>query len=301
MEGKPQLSLVICTRNRANKLPACLEAVQKIVTNVPWELVLVDNGSTDDTSTILAAFASRLEASTRIVSEPARGLNCARNAGWRAARGEFIGFTDDDCYVAVDYFDRLLDLFREPQVGFGGGKVTLFDPNDHPGAIQLAPERFTVPPRSFIPGGLFHGANMAFRRSVLEQIGGFDPELGAGRGYYFGDVDALVRASFAGWTAVYEPRLAVAHHHGRNAKQAARLDRVYDLARGAYYAKFLIRADTRRTFAKNLYWENRHLGLKVTAWRNLARELKGAIGYLLFARSGRDKAERLRALVDDGS
>lgn len=265
------VSIVIPTRNRASRLPACLAAVARINSNLPWELVIVDNGSTDATAAIIAEFSGTAAFSVVAAYEPDAGSYRARNVGWTAAKGEFIAFTDDDCYVGENHVDRVAALFAAPEIGYGGGRLTLFDPADYPITIQLQDVPALIQPRSYIPAGFLHGANMAFRRDVLVEIGGFDPGLISG-----GDVDAQARASFAGWVGTYDPALSVAHHHRRNAAAARRLARTYGLARGAYFAKFLLRGDSRREFARHIYWQARR-----AAWTDIAREIEGAIGYLL--------------------
>src|SRR5205814_7930384 len=116
----------------------------------------------------------------------------------------------------------------------------------------------TIPPFSFIEPGLILGANMAFRRLVLEKIDGFDPAFGPGNKYVSDDPDIQARASFAGWTGIYDPVLTVAHHHGRDAAAAQQLVHTYCRSSGAYYAKFLLRSDSRCTFARHvarhMYW-----------------------------------------------
>lgn len=285
---KPTVSLVICTRNRAQRLRACLDAVARIETKIPWELVLVDNGSTDETKGVAESFAAAASFPVQVIVEPARGSGHARNTGWRNSRGDLIGFTDDDCYVCADYIDRVLEVFADRRVGYAGGRITLFDARDYPLTIQLHASYYEIPPRSYIAAGALQGANMIFRRSALEQINGFDGRFGAGAEFAGDDVDAEARASFCGWFGVYDPRLVVAHHHGRNAAQARKLYRRYDIGRGAYFAKFLLRGDTRREFARNIYWAKRRdfepryireqFAFKVRA---VFQEIEGALRYLL--------------------
>jgi len=272
----PAVSVVICTRNRARQLDPCLDAIARIRTNLRWELVIVDNGSTDGTAAVIAEFAARARFPVLPVFEPLRGLGRARNTGWRAARGQFIAFTDDDCYVPEDFIDQAVALFSSPEIGYGGGRLTLFDPSDYPVALNLRETGHFIPPCSFVPAGFISGANMVFRRVALEQINGFDPIFGPGGKYVCDDVDAQAQASFAGWAGIYEPSIAVAHHHGRKAGDARKLDRVYGLGRGAYFAKFLLRPESRYEFARHFYWEARQ-----KPWIDIAREAKGAIGYLV--------------------
>ena len=283
------VSIAICTRNRANQLRACLDAISRIASSVPWELVVVDNGSSDDTRAVLERFARTAPFPVTVVHEPVAGLGRARNAGWSAATGEFIAFTDDDCYVEPDHPDRVRDLFLQPEVGFGGGRITLHDPADYPITIQLLADRVVVPPRAIVRAGLIKGANMAFRRTVLGQIGGFDPSFGAGTKFCAEDMDALTRASFAGWHGLYDPNLSVAHHHRRKAADVQKLRRIYSIGRGAFYMKLMLRRDSRLKACKHLFWEYwpALLGRRMN-WRLSFYVLEGAIGYAGF---------RLRAAI----
>jgi glycosyltransferase involved in cell wall biosynthesis len=280
--AKTVISLVICTRNRAARLGKCLEAVACMQTVGSWELVLVDNGSTDDTHSILSAFAATAVFPVTVCTNPIPGTGRAKNTGWQAARGDIIAFTDDDCYVAPDYIDRIHDAFQDTALGFCGGRVSLFDPSDYPITITDREARLDFPAGAFISAGEIHGANMLFRRSILEAIGGFDPELGAGTPFKCEDVDALARALHAGWAGAYLPEITVAHHHGRKPADVPALRRSYSVGRGAYMAKFILLSATRRVYARRWYWEFRRsfrAGKEARVF--MLWELEGALKYLL--------------------
>src|SRR5262245_61046915 len=132
-----ELSLVICTRNRAEFLSQVFEALDAIQTNHAWEIIFVDNGSTDTTPERLRAFAKKTRTSVTVIRDNLPGLGHARNCGWKVARAPIVSFTDDDCYPKFDYVDRLLEAFTDDGVGFVGGRVTLHDPQDLPVTIQL--------------------------------------------------------------------------------------------------------------------------------------------------------------------
>ncbi len=234
-----RVSLIICTRNRAGALRRCLDATSAITFAGAWELVVVDNGSTDATRDIIDAFAAAASFPVVAVGQPVPGLSNARNAGVAAASGDMLLFTDDDCYVDPDILDAVLASFADPRVGFASGRVRLFDPNDAPVTVNesLVPLRF--PARRFLPAGAVKGANLAFRRAVLDQIGPFDPLFGSGALFPAEDADAAMRASLAGWDGVYDPAITVWHHHGRKAADVAALHRAYDIGRGAFHAKLL--------------------------------------------------------------
>jgi GT2 family glycosyltransferase len=231
------LSLILCTRNRASQLARCLASMAAIRSTQPWELVVVDNGSTDDTRAVIEAARSSIAAPLVYAHQPVQGLSSARNAGVAASQGSLILFTDDDCYPAPDLLDAACAAFSDPAVGFVTGRILLYDPDDFPTTINesMQPARFA--PHRFIPAGAVKGANFGFRRLVLDQIGPFDPAFGAGSHFPAEDADAVMRASLAGWAGVYAPAMQVSHHHGRKASEARKLYRSYDYGRGAFHAK----------------------------------------------------------------
>jgi GT2 family glycosyltransferase len=277
-----RLSVVICTRGRPTQLRACLDRFRSLSADATWELVVVDNGPGESASDVLRWYRRVAPHPLTVVAESKPGLGRARNRGWQAAAGGLIAFTDDDCYPAEDYLGRIVDCFEDRALGFLGGRVLLFDPTDVPLTIQELDRRIEIAPHSFIPAGLILGANFAFRRTVLQAIGGFDPGFGAGTPFACEDVDALARASAAGWRGAYDPRPLVYHHHRRKTRdEALRLRRIYDVARGAYYMKSVISPAARA----------RYLG----AWlhliatqrpRRTAREFRGALAYLTRDREG---------------
>jgi len=283
MTDSPEISLVVCTRNRASQLSRALHAIAAIRSDHSWELVLVDNGSTDSTPEVLRRYAEIMgRQPVQVLTAREPGLSRARNVGWRAARGKIIAFTDDDCYPKENYIDAMLPCFRNPQVGYAGGRVLLHDPKDHPISILLNEEPKYFEPGSLISAGTIHGCNMAFRRSVLEVIGGFDESLGAGTVLQSGeDTDAMACASAHGFGGLYDPNPVVAHHHGRRqAQEIEKLEYGYDLGRGAYFLKGLIRPGCRLKFllawlksARYRLWYRR----KVSSVLN---EIRGAWLYL---------------------
>ena len=237
-----EISLIVCTRNRAMQLSQALVSYARLDFTEKAELVIVDNGSTDATGTALDEFCRGFSGNLRREYEPQAGLARARNRGWRAASGRILAFTDDDCYPAEDFLDWISDCFRERPLGFVGGRVLLFDPDDAPIGIQERQERFDLKPASYVCPGVIHGANFAFAREALEQIGGFDERFGAGTLLFSGeDTDALARVSAAGWTGAYDPRPLVYHHHGRkDPGDVRRLERGYGIGGGAYHLKCLL-------------------------------------------------------------
>ncbi|GAB5415409.1 MAG: hypothetical protein Cons2KO_30120 [Congregibacter sp.] len=272
------LSLVVCTRNRARQLQAALASLDALVFDKPWELIIVDNGSTDETPEILGAFAAESQQTVVLEHEPKPGLSKARNRGLSKARGELVAFTDDDCYPNSDYLQRLFFCFSGHDVAFAGGRVLLFDEKDLQITIQELNEGVSFQPGSFFKAGVVHGANMAFRRSVLLDLRGFDERLGAGARFKAAeDTDAMIRCSLAGYSGVYDPTIVVQHHHGRRStEEADSLRRSYAIGRGACMVKHALNPVSRSVYAKNWYWQ-----LRLQKPRESYRELWSAIRFMI--------------------
>src|SRR5262245_35256493 len=116
-----RISLVVCTRNRAAQLAQAMEKFAELTCHEPWEVVLVDNGSTDDTGATIDRYCRTHPQNVSAVVEPRPGLGRARNRGWRASRGEITAFTDDDCYPDPEWLVQLIQCFEEDaQLGFVG-------------------------------------------------------------------------------------------------------------------------------------------------------------------------------------
>src|SRR5689334_18992740 len=104
-----EISLILCTRNRASSLRPCLDALAALDFDPrSWEMIFVNDASTDHTDEMLRAFADEVPFRTVVVRNQQPGLSRARNTGVEAARAPLIAFTDDDCYVAPDYLTRIV-------------------------------------------------------------------------------------------------------------------------------------------------------------------------------------------------
>jgi glycosyltransferase involved in cell wall biosynthesis len=253
MQGDLAVSMIICTRDRCQQLARCLQSVGSISFDLPWELIIVDNGSVDDTAAVVQEFKQSVSVPVSYIQEIRPGLGNGHNAGLRRARGDVVAFTDDDCYPARDFLSQLWAAFGDPSVGYICGRVLLHDPGDSPiGIIESKVSRI-FPPRYFHHPSDIMGANMAFRRRVLTDIGGFDPTFGPGAMFNAEDQDAAARASAKGWKGAYHPEVVVRHHHGRKASDIARLFRSYDIGRGALHMKLLLRQREFLWFARGVY------------------------------------------------
>jgi glycosyltransferase involved in cell wall biosynthesis len=264
--SSPEVSFIVCTRDRVAVLEACIRSIQaacRLHGAFAAELVVVDNGSTDCTAEHLAGIADRSDIPFKAVYEPRPGLAAARNAGLARARGRVLVFVDDDCQIHGDY---LRDLDRHYASGeqwlIRGGRVDLGDARDLPFTIKRSPvrERLTS---DIHPGGFVLGCNMTMRRDVAARIGPFDERFGAGGPLRSAeDTGYLVRAMLLGIPVEYVPDMTIFHHHGRrDRKSIDKLHRDYSLGNGALCLKHIRHAPW---LLRHFYWAVR------AAFRELA-------------------------------
>jgi glycosyltransferase involved in cell wall biosynthesis len=299
-------SFIICTRDRAAALEACLrsiEAASKAHPRCNVELVVVDNGSTDGTARLLPRLAAASELPLTIVSETRPGLAVARNVGMARARGRILVFVDDDIRLDRHY---LRDLERHYAGRDGhiirGGRVELGDPADLPFTIKTssARERFG---RTIHPGGFIQGCNMTMHREVAGLVGSFDERFGAGGSLRAAeDTDFLLRAHLLGISIEYVPDMTVFHHHGRRTRRAIRsVYANYNIGNGGLYAKH---ARSAPWLLRHLYWTGRSAcresfggpsfdeGLRLSYWPMVAMNLAGAFKFMALALLGRSAGNR---------
>jgi GT2 family glycosyltransferase len=259
-------TVLVATHNRSANLRNCLASLMSMEgIDGPWEILVVDNNSTDDTAAIVREFESTGQVTVRYLFEPRRGKSAALNTGISRARGALIAFTDDDCLASTSWLRSIVAEFqRDPELAVLGGRVELYDHRDKPIAIVLCPNRsefdvwkvLDVASGTALAFGGIIGANMAVRRTVFEQLVGFDLLLSVGtkRGVVAEDLDFAYRACRAGVKVWYSPAPLMYHNHGRRTDSEVRaLVTGYHRGRGAFYFKHILRGDT--AVAKAAYWE----------------------------------------------
>ncbi len=280
-----KLSHIICSRNRATRLAVTLSKIDpQSLARHNVDLVFVDSASDDSGATlaVMKAFATQTPTPVCVLRAERAGLSTARNVGLRAASGELITFTDDDCYLDDNYYDALLRDFDALQCQYGMGQILLFDPSDdNRVAFCALSNKDTIQPRTLLPGGMIQGANMFFLRRIFEEVGNFSEDLGAGTPFPCEDIEFATRASFAGFTGALLPSVIVYHHHERKpgSLESDATLRGYDTGRGAYYAIALTRG-------LNECWQlwsrqsqsNGPMSKALAA--KLEREFRGAADYL---------------------
>jgi glycosyltransferase involved in cell wall biosynthesis len=205
----PRISVIVCTYNGARTIRDCLERLARL--EYPdYEIIVVDDGSTDTTAAIAREFHCRL------IQTENRGLASARNTGLEAAKGEIVAYIDDDAYPDPHWLSYLAATFLSTShVGVGGPNIAPAGDGRVADCVARA------------PGGPLHvlltdreaehipGCNMAFRKASLAAIGGFDPQFRAAGD----DVDVCWRLQQRKWTLGFSAAAQVWHHR-RNSVRA---------------------------------------------------------------------------------
>jgi len=221
----PGISIVVCTRDRPRSLERCLKSLARLEYPT-YEVIVVDNASISEATRQLAHTAG-----VRYVREERPGLDWARNCGYKAARYDIVAYTDDDTEVDPRWLAGLGAAFEDPAVRAVSGLVL-------PAAMDTEAEVLFelcyggmgkgTTSREWDPAllsasqriGAHHlgvGANMAFRRSLLQELGGFDTALDVGTpSHGGGDLDIFHRSLMAGAVVRYQPAALVRHHHRRD-------------------------------------------------------------------------------------
>jgi cellulose synthase/poly-beta-1,6-N-acetylglucosamine synthase-like glycosyltransferase len=283
----PFVSIIVPTRNRVNKLARCLEYVGAIRSGTPWETIVVDNGSTDETSRFLEAFAHEPPMPFRAVREPAAGGMRSRNAGAECSRGEVLIFIDNDCYPASDIVDQYAAIFRDPAIGFAGGRILPYEratdeSAERTLALMESEIEIQYPAGQPVPCGILQGGNMAVRRRALMAVGGFDERMGPGTRFPAEDWEVLTRIGAAGWSGGYFPGPMVAHDHPRSATEAQSRLKSYHVGMGAVYLKLVADPRTRPIYLQHIV--RRFLGDMKFHQMKVATQIYGG---LLFLRQNR--------------
>jgi glycosyltransferase involved in cell wall biosynthesis len=201
---KHTFSVIVCTRNGAKRIASCLRAIASLAGG-PFETIVVNDGSMDDTAQIVAKEFPEV----RLINLSPSGLSAARNIGAEHATGKVLAYTDDDCLPDHEWLFRLDRAFENPNIAAAGG------PNLPPHACSV--EEAIV---NAAPGAPSHvliddtraehlpGCNIAIRRSVFYEIDGFNPVFETAGD----DVDFCWRLHDANHELAFVPGAFVWHH-----------------------------------------------------------------------------------------
>lgn len=276
--GDEQISVIVCTRNRAVQLRGCLESLRGV--DYPrLNFLIVDNAPSDQSAREVIESVAAVDSRFRYVAEDRAGLSRARNRGLALAEGQIVAFVDDDVRVPSDWLEgMMLGFRRRPDVACVTGPVAsaaveqateryferrvrwsvgsetrVFDRSSGPGAPALHP---------YAAGAFGVGANMAFRAEALRAVGGFDEALGAGSPSAGGeDLDIFVRMIRAGYAICQEPAAAALHEHRADLDDLRKQMRDYGKGLAAYLCKYLTSPATAFDLIRRLPQGMRHMGV----------------------------------------
>jgi len=208
----PKASVVVCSYNGGKTLERCLESL-KDVDYPDYEVVLVDDGSKDNTPEIAARHPWIV-----YIRQDNKGLSFARNVGARAATGEVIVYTDSDCMADPDWLYYLIGtLLSGEYAGVGGPNISPPAENWVQACVAAAPGGPSHVLLTDVVAEHIPGCNMAFHRWAFEQVGGFDPEYRKAGD----DVDFCWRLQQSGGVIAFSPA-AIVWHYRRFTLQAFR-------------------------------------------------------------------------------
>jgi len=251
--GAPLVSVVVCTLNGVKRLDRCLAAARRQSLGERLQLVVVDDGSTDNSAGLAAAYGAEV-----IRHATNQGVAAARNTGIAAARAPIVAFLDDDCEADPEWAERILGGFTEGVVGVGGLTVPVssggyfggyLERNNHlaPDEIELARDtravyrfaRYLLRNARAAPSGeravyCFGAANAAFRVAVLRVLGGFDERFRSGE-----DLDLCLRIGDEQPPGAlrFEPSAIVHHYFDADPRSILRRCRFYGMGGARLYCK----------------------------------------------------------------
>jgi glycosyltransferase involved in cell wall biosynthesis len=279
------VSVVVCSRNRAALLDRCLASLAGSPGLDEAEVIVVDNGSTDETPAVARRWSSTLP--LRYEVEPRTGLSNARNRALDVARAEAIAFLDDDVLVGPGWVHAVRDAFAgSPDVGGVAGRVRLQWPEGRPSWLPESREVWFARldlgdvARPLADRESPVGANMAVRRTAAAAAGGFDPGLGYAGSRLLGneEVDFFDRVWRAGYSVAYAPTMTVDH-----VVEGDRVSRRYLLRRVYSQGRSDVRMEARAgaggaTAARELALEALSRAT-IRGWRNDVRRLRRVGGW----------------------
>lgn len=278
------VSVIIPALNEAENLGRNLPMVQKQLGSTD-ELIVVDNGSRDNTVAVAEDFGAK------VVHEPVRGRSRARNSGVNRSQGQIVAFIDADCTPQDDWLSELLKPFNDPTTGCVAGEIHNFD-NGTPFSVYLAKRGHLAQAgpleHPFLPYA--QSGNAAYRRSVFDQIGGFDEALWAGH-----DADLTWRMQLeTPYKITAAPQAIVSHKQDLSFKGFLKQKRRHAQGAVLLYKKYQKYRQTEVASFKEIYWEYRSIGKR--GFNCLAQLLASRLG----VRSSFDRDQQYQLVIELG-
>jgi len=214
------ISVIICTYNRSKSLARTLESFRDVFhpKDAAWELIVVDNNSSDDTREVIDRYIQNSGIPCRYIFENKQGLSYARNSGVAEAKGEILSFTDDDVIVDKYWLQNIEHAFKENDVACIGGKILPVWENPQPAwligeMLQILALLDLGDAKIELDRPQIWGANLSIRSSMFRKYGFFDPRLGHIEGkLYGGEETKFIRSLMdKGEKVLYCPNILIHH------------------------------------------------------------------------------------------
>ncbi len=217
-----RISAIICTFNRAEYLRKAIRSLlQQSLSKDDYEIIVVDNASIDRTHDVVHEELVNVQ-HMQYLYDPIKGLNQARNTGWQHAHGEYVAYLDDDAVAGEEWLEKILGVFEavEPQPGCVGGKIEAIWEVARPTwltdrmLLYLAIIDWHNKPGPLANPQFLAGANLAFPKRVIEDVGGFQSGIDRVGSNLLSNGDILIERQIhkLGYSCFYHPEIAVKHH-----------------------------------------------------------------------------------------
>ena len=216
------VSAVICTHNQAQWLGEAIESlVDQTLAKDAYEIIVVDNASSDSTRTVVGKFLDR--DNFHYIFEPRIGLSYARNTGWQSAKGQIIAYIDSDAVASSDWLEKMLQCYQNispTPICVGGRILPLWDAprpkwlsksmEPYVGIIDWSEGAGTIEEK----GPYLAGSNVSYQRWILNHQQGFNPALGRKGRILLSNEEILLqyRIRAQGYHIWYDPQILVMHH-----------------------------------------------------------------------------------------
>lgn len=265
-----KISAIICTYNRSVYLSKAIESlINQSIMQDEYEIIIVDNRSTDQTKKIVENFSEKYK-NINYVYEEIQGLSSARNKGAKTARGEYIAYLDDDAEACKEWLEKFIQIFDTfPGAACLGGKIEVLWPdNKRPdwlnedydfyyGKLDLGNEvkviRFPESP---------YGGNFCIRKNVFETIGYFSESLGRKKDILSSseEIEFVYRINKSNFDVLYVPEAKIFHHAlSYRINKNYLLDRIYWNARSNVIVEIKAKKFNRRRISMNFLLDVKEL------------------------------------------
>lgn len=216
MREEPFVTVVVPTYNRKEMLKECLNSLfSQTYPKDRYEIVVVNDGSTDGTEKVLEEYAGKAPCKLKRFNQKNQGVSSAMNTGIKNSEGKIIYFTGDDCIADKNWIKNLADSFSDERVGGVGGKVIAYK-------LEKLVEKYSektglLNQKKFKSMNTIITGNAAYRKAILQELGGFDSNLKACE-----DVDTSIMVQLKGYKIRYVPQAIVKHRHVDNLRSLFR-------------------------------------------------------------------------------